>query len=187
MVPTGVRYKGDLEKGIVVINNLQRRGRRLGADIFERVRQEIPLDLIGMGATEMGGLGEVPHNELPEFISHYRFFFNPIRYTSLGLAVLEAAMVGLPIVGLGTTQMAMTFQNGRTGFLHTNVDWLIERMQDLLADQSLAQQISYHGQAHIARHFNIDRFARDWSRLIAHVTGQAQQTKRRDVEAVPVA
>ena len=187
VVPRGVRYRGDLKKGIVVINNLQSRGRRLGADIFERVRQEIPLDLIGMGATEMGGLGEVPHDELPEFISRYRFFFNPIRYTSLGLAVLEAAMVGLPIVGLATTQMAMTFQNGRTGFVHTDVDWLIDRMKDLLNDKSLADQISYHGQAHIARHFNIARFARDWSRLIARVTGQTQQTQRRNSEAVLVA
>ena len=38
--------------------------------------------------------------------SHYRFFFNPIRYTSLGLAVCEAMMIGMPIIGLATTEMA---------------------------------------------------------------------------------
>jgi len=40
-----------------------------------------------------------------------RFFFNPIRYTSLGLAVCEAMMVGMPIIGLATTEMATTVQN----------------------------------------------------------------------------
>jgi hypothetical protein len=82
-----VTYSGELERGIVVVNHLHKRGRRLGADIYEEVRKQIPLDLIGMGTKEYGGLGEIPHPELPAFISRYRFFFNPIRYTSFGLAV----------------------------------------------------------------------------------------------------
>jgi hypothetical protein len=32
-------------------------------------------------------------------------FFNPIRYTSMGLAVIEVMMSELPIVTLGTTEM----------------------------------------------------------------------------------
>lgn len=67
-VPAEITYKGTLPKGIVVINNLQKRGRRLGLDVFEKVRQEVPLDLVGMGAKELGGFGEIPHEELPEFI-----------------------------------------------------------------------------------------------------------------------
>ncbi len=181
VVPETVKYKGNLRKGIVVINNLQSRGRRLGVDIFERVRQEIPLDLIGMGATELGGLGEVPHNELPEFIAQYRFFFNPIRYTSLGLAVLEAAAVGLPIVGLATTEMAVTFKNGKTGFVHTDVDWLIERMHQLLEDRSLAEEISYHGRAFARKHFGVERFVRDWRDLMLQVTQAPEERAERPV------
>jgi hypothetical protein len=170
VVPEDVRYTGELEKGIVVINNLHQRGRRLGLDIFERVRQEIPLDLIGMGATELNSVGEIPHNELPEFISRYRFFFNPIRYTSLGLAVLEAMTIGLPIVGLATTEMAMVFQNGKNGFVHTNVDRVIEHMAALLADRQLAERISQAGRSYALRHYNIDRFVRDWCQVMLHVT-----------------
>ncbi len=59
-----------------------------------------------MGAEEAGGLGEVRHVELAAFAARYRFFFNPIRYTSLGLAVIEAMMVGMPIVALATTEMS---------------------------------------------------------------------------------
>jgi glycosyltransferase involved in cell wall biosynthesis len=162
----------------VVINNLHMRGRRLGLDIFERVRQEIPLDLIGMGATELNSVGEIPHNELPEFISRYRFFFNPIRYTSLGLAVLEAMTIGLPIVGLATTEMAMVFQNGKNGFVHTNVDRVIEHMAALLADRQLAGRISQAGRSYALQHYNIDRFVRDWCEVMLHVTQNEKMESR---------
>src|SRR4051812_19483405 len=105
-VPDDARYTGEIAKGIVVVNHLRRRGRRLGADVFERVNGAVPLDLVGMDAESLGGLGEVPPRDLAKFEARYRFFFNPIRYTSLGLAVIEAMMIGLPVVGLATTEMA---------------------------------------------------------------------------------
>ena len=81
VVPDDVRWTGELERGIVVVNHLPRRGRRLGADVYARVRGAgVPLDLVGMAAEEAdGGLGEVPHDEQPAFQPRYRFFFNPIR------------------------------------------------------------------------------------------------------------
>lgn len=81
MVPEEVRYSGELERGITVVNGLRRRGRRLGADIFTQVREQVPLDLVGMKAEELNGLGELPHHQLAAFTARYRFFFNPIRYT----------------------------------------------------------------------------------------------------------
>ena len=110
-VPAEARYTGELERGLVIVNHLGKRGRRLGLDVFERARREVPLDLVGMASEELGGLGEVPPAELPRFAARYRFLFNPIRYTSLGLAVCEAMTVGLPVVGLATTEMAR--KNGR--------------------------------------------------------------------------
>jgi hypothetical protein len=95
IIPPEVRYTGELERGLVVVNNLRRRGRRLGADIFARARRVVPLDLVGMGWEEAGGIGEIRHHELPAFMARYRFFFNPIRYTSLGLSVCEAMMIGI--------------------------------------------------------------------------------------------
>src|SRR5579883_9390 len=92
LVPEDVRYTGEIERGIVVINNLRTRGRRLGVDVFEQARAHMPLDLVGMDAESLGGLGEVSPPELPAFEARYRFFFNPIRWTSLGLAIIEAMM-----------------------------------------------------------------------------------------------
>jgi hypothetical protein len=165
-------YTGELDRGIVVINNLDERGRRLGWDVFEEVRKFVPVDLIGMGTKKIGGLGEILHPQLPDFIRRYRFFFNPIRYTSLGLAVLEAMMVGLPVVGLATTEMVTVITNGKNGILHTNIEYLIEKMNMLVADKEHAKQLGEEGRKTVLDRFNINRFTDDWHRLITSVVKQ---------------
>ncbi len=85
-----------------------------------------------MRSEEFGGLGDVPHDALPAFSARYRFFFNPIRYTSLGLAVCEAMLLGMPVIGLATTEMATVIENGVSGYVDTDVDALIAHMQRLL-------------------------------------------------------
>jgi len=169
-VPEDVRYTGELERGLVVINNLATRGRRLGADVFAHVREQVPLDLIGMGATEIGGLGEVKLPQLPAFAARYRFFFNPIRYTSLGLAVCEAMLVGLPIVGLATTELVTVIENGVNGYLDTNIDTLIEWMHVLLREPAEAQRLGANARRYAQERFPIQRFARDWEDAFAYVT-----------------
>jgi glycosyltransferase involved in cell wall biosynthesis len=169
VVPDGVRYSGTLERGISVVNNIARRGRRTGADVFERARQQVPLDLVGMNASDVGGIGEVPYNELLEFEARYRFFFNPIRYTSLGLAVCEAMMIGMPIFGLATTEMSATIENGVNGYVDTDIERLVGRMQELLQDREAAQRLSEGARAYASEHFHIERFTRDWDRVLRQI------------------
>src|SRR5947209_1271531 len=156
-VPESARYTGEIAKGVVVVNHLRRRGRRLGADVFERVREHVPLDLVGMDAESLGGLGEVPPRDLAVFEARYRFFFNPIRYTSLGLAVIEAMMVGLPVVGLATTEMATAVENGVSGFLDTDVGRLVGRMRELLADPGEARRLGEGARRHALERLHVDR------------------------------
>jgi glycosyltransferase involved in cell wall biosynthesis len=155
-----------------VVNHLRRRGRRLGADVFERARAEVPLDLVGMDAESSGGLGEVPPMELAAFEARYRFFFNPIRYTSLGLAVCEAMMLGMPIVGLATTEMATAVENGVSGHVDTRVEALLGPMRDLLSDHDAARRLGEGARRRALERFHIDRFARDWEEAFALVSGR---------------
>ncbi|WP_129715855.1 glycosyltransferase family 4 protein [Pedobacter sp. SYP-B3415] len=155
-------------RGIVVINNLSSRGRMLGADIFSRVAAEVPLDLVGM-ATEDIGLGEVLHPQLPAFISQYRFFFNPIRYTSLGLSICEAMMCGLPVVGLATTELATTIESGYSGFVHTDIDQLIAKMKFMLEYPEQAEKMGANARTVAHEKFSIDRFCQDWNTLFGEL------------------
>ncbi|CAG5067589.1 hypothetical protein DYBT9623_00310 [Dyadobacter sp. CECT 9623] len=157
-----VTYQGDIPRGIVVINHIEQRGRITGWDVFDEVRKHVPLDLIGMGTSGSGGLGEVLNPQLPEFISHYRFFFNPIRYTSFGLAVCEAMMTGMPVVALATTEYVTVIENGRSGFIDTNIEKLIENMNALIADPFLAQKMGQQAKQVALEKFDIRRFASDW-------------------------
>jgi hypothetical protein len=177
MVPPDVQYGGETARGLVIVNHLARRGRRLGADVFAHARRRVPLDLVGMGADEMGGIGEVLHAQLPAFAARYRFLFNPIRYTSLGLAVIEAMMVGLPVVALATTEVATVIENGRSGYIDTDVDALVERMQQLLDDPALARELGAGARRRAQERFGIGRFIDDWMRVFAEVTGHAQAAR----------
>ncbi|HEX5272667.1 MAG TPA: glycosyltransferase [Gemmataceae bacterium] len=170
LVPEGVRYTGELERGIVVVNNLAKRGRRLGRDVFDEARRHVPLDLVGMGSEECGGLGEVKPMQLAAFEVRYRFFFNPIRYTSLGLAVCEAMMLGMPVVGLATTEMVTAVEDGVSGYLDTDPAKLVGRMRELLRDPAEARRLGDAARRRARERFDVRRFARDWEAAFALVT-----------------
>jgi glycosyltransferase involved in cell wall biosynthesis len=143
----------------------------MGPDIFLAAREAVPLDLVGMAAEELGGLGEVEHALLPAFAARYRYLFNPIRYSSLGLAVIEAMMAGLPVVGLATTEMATVIGNGETGYIDTNLATLIGHMRELARNPALARELGTNARKMARERFGIERFADDWDRTLRQVTG----------------
>lgn len=150
LIPKGVSYSGEIERGLVVVNGLTKRSRRVGADVFQDVRERVPLELVGMGSEDAGGMGEVGHDAIHAFAARHRFFFNPIRYTSLGLAVCEAMMLGMPVVGLATTEMVRTVQNDVSGYVDTEVNTLIAYMQQLLREPEKARKLGEEiGRAHV--------------------------------------
>ena len=170
--PAGARYRGDIERGIVVVNGIGWRGRRLGADVFDRARAEVPLDLVGLESEKSGGLGPLTHSELPGFESRYRFFFNPIRYTSLGLSIIEAMMVGLPIVALATTEIPNVIKDGVSGITSTSLGHLTDGMRALLASPAEARRIGEAGRQIALERFSIGRFVNDWDAAFRDVVGR---------------
>lgn len=171
-VPPSARWTGELDRGLVVVNNLEPRGRRLGLDVFERVRERVPLDLIGMGSERVGGLGEIAPPDLPAFAARYRFLFNPIRWTSLGLAVCEALHVGLPVVGLATTEMPRAIENGVSGYVDTDVDALVAHMQRLLDSHDEARRLSEGARRAGRERYGIERFADAWTALVDRLVAE---------------
>lgn len=184
LIPPGISYTGEIERGLVVINHILQRGRRLGSDIFEETRRSIPLDLVGMEAEAAGGLGEVFPPDLPEFESHYRFYYHPLRFTSLGLALIEAMLVGLPVVGLATTELVTVIDNGVNGFIETDPTRLLEPMRMLLADPGEARRIGRAGQRVAQERFDIRRFARDWEETLAFVASRERRVPRAAADAL---
>lgn len=169
LVPKGVRHTGELARGIVVINNLPTRGRRLGADVYAAAAGRVPLDLVGMNAQHAAGIGEIGNLDLAAFSARYRFFFNPIRWTSLGLAIIEAMTIGMPIVGLATTELATVIVNGENGYVATDIEPLIEAMRAMLADPGEARRLGEGARRTALERFGIERFTADWDRVLREV------------------
>lgn len=139
-------------RGIAVVNHMARR--------------EVPLDLVGMRAEDSGGLGEIANMELPALLARYRFYFHPIRWTSLGLAAIEALMVGLPVIGLATTELVTVVRNGHSGYLDTDPHRLVEAMRRLIANPAEAALLGAHARRDAHERFAIGRFVADWQRAI---------------------
>jgi glycosyltransferase involved in cell wall biosynthesis len=164
-VPADLAWTGDLERGLVVVNDLATRGRRLGADLVERARRSLPIDLAGLRSEALGGLGPIAHDELLRRQTAYRFVFHPARYTSFGMAVCEAMLLGQPVVALATTEMPTVIVDGVNGFAHTDPAVLEAAMRALLDDRALAARIGAAGRETARDRFSIERFARDWNRV----------------------
>jgi glycosyltransferase involved in cell wall biosynthesis len=139
--------------------------------VFDRARAEVPIDLHGMGSEDGNGIGEVPLREVPALAAKYRFFFNPIRYTSLGLAVCEAMMLGMPVVGLATTEQSVVLRDGETGFVDTDLDRLIVGMRALLDDRALAERMGAAARGRARDLFDLGRFVLEWEQTFREVAG----------------
>jgi hypothetical protein len=165
-------WTGERDVAVTVVNNLHRRGRRLGPDVFDAVAAQVPVDLAGMnGEAHDRWLGDVALAELHTRLPEYRVFFNPIRYTSLGLAVCEAMALGLPIVGLATTEMTTAVRSGVNGYVETDPDRLVGHLRRLLADRDEAAELSAGARRVAQERFAIDRFAAEWLQVLEAAAG----------------
>jgi phosphatidyl-myo-inositol dimannoside synthase len=76
----------------------------------------------------------------------------------LGLASLEAAACGLPVIVGNSGGAPETVRDGETGFVVSSDDHaqLAERLMLLLDNPSLGQEMGARGRAHVAAHFSAD-------------------------------
>ena len=170
-VPDDIAWSGELPRGVAVINHLARRGRRLGADVFAAWRRQVPLDLYGMDAPSSGGLCELPYAELLPAIARHRFFAHPVRYTSLALALCEAMMLGLPVIGLATTELPRIIADSGGGYVDTELARLVDASRELIRDRGRARELGRKARDYARERFGIARFARDWNRVFTDVAG----------------
>jgi hypothetical protein len=170
------RYGGQIAKGFVCINGMERRPRIAGFDIFQQLRETLPLVAAGMGTEAYGGLGDVPYRDLHRRMAEHRFLLSPMRYTSLPLAVIEALTIGMPVVALATTELPTVIEDGVSGFVSCDLEYLAGRMRELLDDHALARQIGARGQELARERFGLERFARDWNRAFALVRDTQEAT-----------
>ncbi|MBQ1099556.1 glycosyltransferase [Streptomyces sp. NPDC097107] len=179
IVDPGHRWTGELDRAAVVVNEPIRRGRTTGTDLLPAFSRAAPLDVFGMrteGLAEHIGVDpercrtqDVPQSDLHTELARRRVYVHPVRWTSLGLSLLEAMHLGMPVVALATTEVTEAVPPG-AGVVSNRIDVLTDAVRDFLADPPHARTAGDGARAAALSRYGLSRFLDDWERLLKEVT-----------------
>jgi glycosyltransferase involved in cell wall biosynthesis len=181
VVDPGERYSGELERAAVVVNEPVRRHRVTGTDLLPGFAAVAPLDVYGMQVAGLPAAYPFPagrlavHEDLPQSVLHAelarrRVYVHPVRWTSLGLSLLEAMHLGMPVVVLATTEAAEAVP-AEAGCRSTRPDVLHAAVRRFLDDPEQARLAGKAARAHALERYGLQRFLTDWDRLLSELTG----------------
>jgi Glycosyl transferases group 1 len=179
VVDPGELWTGELERAAVVVNAPVRRGRVVGADLLAGLSAAAPLDVYGMG---LSGLHErwgcdpasvslhedLPQHRLHPELARRRVYVHPVRWTSLGLSLLEAMHLGMPVVTLATTGVVGAVPP-EAGCVTTDPVRLGEAVRALVHDHEAARVAGKAARAAALERYSLDRFLADWDGLLQEV------------------
>ena len=171
IVDPGYRYTGELPHQAIVINEARRRGRVTGTDLLPRLAEAAPIDLYGIDAGALGGFDDVPQALMHDELARRRVYTHPIRWTSLGLSLLEAMHLGMPVVALATTEAIEAVPAG-AGVLSTDVDVLVEAVRTYVAEPERAAADGVRARRAALARYGLERFVDDWEATLRSVASR---------------
>jgi glycosyltransferase involved in cell wall biosynthesis len=185
----GYRYTGELPAAAVVINEPVRRWRVTGTDLLPRFTQVSAVDVFGMVSDELPGRlpvgdhpvragGDLRTETLHTEMSRRRFYLHPVRWTSLGLSLIEAMQLGMPVIALATTDAVEAIPAG-AGTVSTDVDRLLGAAQQLINEPQLAVQQGKQAREAALGRYGLARFLADWDHLVNQVLNDSERGGRR--------
>jgi hypothetical protein len=179
IVDPGERWTGELVRAAVVVNEPVRRGRTTGGDLLPGLAEAAPVDVFGMG---LAGLHErygldpdrvALHEDLPQAGMHAelarrRVYVHPVRWTSLGLSLLEAMHLGMPVVALATTEVVEAVPP-EAGVISTRPERLWQAVREFADDEDAARLAGKAARAAALERHGLARFLTDWDVLLTEV------------------
>jgi glycosyltransferase involved in cell wall biosynthesis len=174
----GYRYTGSQRSVAVVVNEPVRRWRVAGTDLVLAMADQLPVEVYGMGMASLaahapklaGHLHEdLPQAQLHRVLAEHRAYFHPYRWTSLGLSLLEAMTLGMPVLALATTAAPEAVPEGG-GKVSCDIDELTRTAHHWLREPVEARQFGQVARRYALERFGLNRFLDDWDRLLKEVT-----------------
>ncbi|MCA2211991.1 glycosyltransferase [Jidongwangia harbinensis] len=175
IVEPAARWTGELDRLAVVTNEPVRRGRVTGTDLFGRFAAVAPLDVFGMGVAALDAepgitaYDDPPQAEMHAAVARRRAYLHLCRWTSLGLSLIEAMQMGMPVIALATTE-AIAAVPTDAGVLSTRVDTLTDAARWLIEEPDHARRLGDRARQVALARFGLDRFLADWDRLLEEET-----------------
>ena len=166
VVDPGFLYSGAMGRAVAVVNEPVRRGRVTGTDLLGPLAEAagVTVDLFGMKSEEIGGT-DVPQSVLHAEMARRRVYLHPIRWTSLGLTLIEAMHLGMPVVALATTEVPAAVPP-EAGVVSNDPAVLAGALRRLVDDPELARVMGKAARAAALERFGLERFLAAWDAVL---------------------
>jgi hypothetical protein len=176
VVDPGYRYTGELPRAAVVTNEPIRRWRITGTDLFPAFAAAAPLDVFGMGLDGLGArvalgpdrlhpIGDLGQDVLQTEMARRRVYLHTTRWTSLGLSLLEAMHLGMPVVALATTEAPAAVPPD-AGVVSADIDTAAAAVRRLVADLALATETGKRARESALENYGLSTFSSRWDALL---------------------
>lgn len=180
IIDPGYRYLGTVPRAAVAVNDPIRRWRAVGTDLLAPLSTAVPLDVFGMNVRQLGKHLDLPQGRLTSYedlpqcrlhreLADRRVYVHTSRWTSLGLSLLEAMHLGMPVVALATTEVPRAVPPD-AGVVTASVAELVAAARGFLEDPERARTVGRAAREAALRRYNLARFLADWDALLAEVT-----------------
>ncbi|GAB3618061.1 glycosyltransferase [Okibacterium endophyticum] len=190
----GALYTGERAHLGTVINEPVRRWRVTGTDLLPAFAEAAPIEAFGI-ATELlpqaTGLndrqlilgGNLRTRRLHSRLSGCRVYLHPLRWTSLGLALLEAMHLAMPVVVLATTEATRAVPP-EAGAISSDVDELVRQARMLALDAGEARSRGRVAREVARERYGLERFLARWDDVIDDVV-TAHRRRSHRMRATP--
>jgi hypothetical protein len=177
----GARWSGDVARAAVVVNDPMSRGRTVGADLLPGFAGHAPLDVFGMRVTGFGrtqGMTagqcreyeDLPQARLHEQLPRRRVYLHPFRWTSLGLSLIEAMFLGMPVVVLAATEAPRAVPPA-AGAVSTDLTELHAAAGRFIRDPAAASAAGHAAREAAGAKYGLKRFLLEWNQVLQEVCG----------------
>jgi glycosyl transferase family 1 len=175
IIDPGDLYTGEIGTAAVMINEPIRRGRVVGTDLLARLSRDVTLDVWGMGTGELTadhvrGFGDVLPPVLHQQIARRRVYLHTARWTSLGVSLVEAMHLGMPVVAVASTMAPLAVPT-QAGVVSADLDTLADALLHFVAEPEAARTAGKCARQFALQHFGLERFLNEWDELIEGVCG----------------
>jgi glycosyltransferase involved in cell wall biosynthesis len=172
IVDPGHRYSGDWARAAVAVNDPVRRGRAVGTDLLPALAATVPVDVFGMQVhplNETLGISterlwtfeDLPQDRMHRELARRRVYVHTARWTSLGLSLLEAMHLGMPVVALAATEVPRAVPP-EAGVVTARIEDLTRAVWRFVHDPAEAQAVGAAAREAALARYGLGRFLGDW-------------------------
>jgi hypothetical protein len=175
----GQWYTGEIPAAATMINEPRRRWRTVGADLLDELATGVAIDVWGIGtewfndqpgSQRVRGKGDVPAARLLRQVARRRVYLHTARWTSLGLSLIEAMYLGMPVVAVAST-MAPLVVPAEAGVVSADIPTLAYALEGFVTDLAAASAAGKAARDFAMAHFSLERFLAEWDDVIQQNCG----------------